>query len=67
MDQTSNEMSTDNPKGDDSRLTIDMWYRRACTDQGVVVSEALNIIWEVKLRWRRCKLMKYFCGVLRCI
>ena len=58
MDHTSDEISTENPKGDDSRLTIDMWYRRACTDQGVGVSEALNIIWEGMMRWRRRKLMR---------
>ena len=51
MDHTSNEMSAEDPKGDDSRLTIDMWYRRSCTDQGVGVSEALKNIWEGMLRW----------------
>ena len=58
-------MSTDYLYGDDSMVPIYMWYRRAWTDQDVVVSDALIIIWEGMLRWRRCKLMRYFCRVLR--
>ena len=40
----SDEMVTDKQKGDDSRLPIEIWYRRSWTYQGMVVSEALNII-----------------------
>ena len=46
MSQTSDEMSTYNQKGDYSIVSLDMWYRRAWTYQGIGVSEALNIIWE---------------------
>ena len=67
MSQTSDEISTDNPKGGDSRVTIDMWYKRAWTYQGVGFSEALNIIWEGMMRWRRSKLIRYFGRVLRWI
>ena len=65
MAQTRDEMSTDNPEGGYSRVPIYMWYRRAWIYQGIGVSEALNIIWEVMLRWRRRKLMRYYCRVLR--
>ena len=65
MDWTSYDTSTYNPKGGESIVPIDMCYRRAWTDQGVVFIESLNIIWEGIMRWRRCKLMRYFCQVLR--
>ena len=42
--QTSDEMVTNNPKGDESIVPIEIWYRRSWTDQGMGVSEALNII-----------------------
>ena len=58
-------MSTENPKGYESRIPIEMWYRRLSTDQGMGVIETLNIIWEGMLRWRRCKLMRYILWVLR--
>ena len=45
--------------GDDSRIPIEMCYRRAWIYQGVGVSESLNIIWEEIMRWRICKLMRY--------
>ena len=35
MSWTSYEMITYNPKEDDSRVTIDMWYKRPWTYQGV--------------------------------
>ena len=44
MSWTSYEMITYNPKEDDSRVTIEMRYRRAWKDQGMGVSKALNII-----------------------
>ena len=62
MAQKINEMRTDDPKRDDSRVPIYMWERRAWIDQGMVVSKALNIIWEGMLRWWRRKLMRYFVG-----
>ena len=46
MAQTSDLVFIDNSNGYDSRLPIDMWYRRALADQGMGVSNALNIIWE---------------------
>ena len=58
MSQTSYEISTDNPKWYESRVPIDMWYKRAWTYQGVGVSEALRIIWEGMMRWQRRKLMR---------
>ena len=64
MAQTIYEMRTDNPKEDYSRVPVEMWYRNAWTYQGMGVSEALNIIWEGMLRWRRRKLMRYYCRVL---
>ena len=67
MDQKSDEMSTDNPKGVDSGVLIEMWYGRALTYQDVGVSEALNIIWEGMMRWRISKLIRYFGRVLRWI
>ena len=67
MAHTSDEMNTYNPKGVDSRVPIDMCYRRAWTYQGVGVSKALNIIWEEIMRRRRRNLMRYFCRVLRWI
>ena len=60
--QTSNDMSKDDPKGDDSRVPLYMWYRRSLTYKGVGVIEALNIIWEGIMRWQRCKLMRYLFG-----
>ena len=45
MAHKSDEISTYNPKGDDSRVPIEIWYRRAWTYQGMVVSKALEIIW----------------------
>ena len=45
MAHMSDDMSTYNPKGGESRVPIEMWYRRAWTYKGVGVSEALNIIW----------------------
>ena len=65
MAQTRHDMSTEYLDGDDSRVPIYMWYRRAWTYQGMRVSEALNIIWEGMLRLKRRKLMRYFCRVLR--
>ena len=56
MAQTSDEMNTDNQKGDYSRISIYMWYKRAWTYQGMAVSGAMNIIWEGTLMWRRRKL-----------
>ena len=44
ISQTSDYMRTYDLNGVDSRVLIDMWYRRAWTYQGVGVSEALNII-----------------------
>ena len=44
MYQTSNEMSTENPKGDDSIVLIEMWYSREWTDQFMGVSRPLKII-----------------------
>ena len=44
MYQTSDEMSTENPKGVDSIVPIEMWYRREWTDQVMEVSRSLNII-----------------------
>ena len=64
MSQTSDRMNTDNPKGDYSKVTIDIGYRRSWIYQGMGVSEALNIIWEAMLRWPRHKLMRYYCRVL---
>ena len=64
MAQTSDGMITDNPKGYYSVVPIEMWYRRAWTYQGMGFSEALYIIREVMLRWRRRKLMRYYCRVL---
>ena len=58
-------MSKYDPKGDGSRVTTDIWYRREWKYQGMGVSEALNIIWDGMLRCWRCKLMRYFCRVLR--
>ena len=46
MAQKIDEMSKDNPKGDESILSIEMWYRRARKYQIIGVSEALNIIWD---------------------
>ena len=37
MPHTSDEMSIDNPKVDESKVQINMWYRSAWIDQGVVV------------------------------
>ena len=45
ISQTSDETSKDDPKGDDSRVPIYMWYRRSLTYKGVGVIEALKIIW----------------------
>ena len=42
--RTSDEMSTENLKGDDSRVPIEMWYRREWTDQVMRVIRSLNII-----------------------
>ena len=64
MSQTSDRMSTDKPKGDYSRVPIEMWYRRSWIYQGMGVSEALHIIWEIILRWRRRNLMGYYCRLL---
>ena len=50
MARTSNEMSTGNIMGDDSRVPIDMCYWREWTDQYMGGSDALNIIWEGILR-----------------
>ena len=44
MARKSNEMSTENIMGDDSRVPIDMWYRREWTDQVMGVIRSLNII-----------------------
>ena len=44
MYRTSDEMSTENPKGVDSIVPIEIWYRRECTDQVMGVSRPLNII-----------------------
>ena len=41
---TRNEISTDDPKGYDSRVPIEMWYRREWTDQVMRVIRSLNII-----------------------
>ena len=41
---TSDDMSTENPKGGDSIVPIEMWYRREWTDQVMGVSRSLNII-----------------------
>ena len=60
ISQTSDETSKDDPKGDDSRVPIYMWYRRSLTYKGVGVIEALKIIWEGIMRWQRFKLMRYF-------
>ena len=38
MAQTSDEMVTDNPKGEYSRVPIEIWYRSSWTDQGMGVS-----------------------------
>ena len=67
MSRIRNEMRTYEPKGDESRVPIDMWDSRTLKDQGVVVSEALNNIWEGILRWWRYKLMRELCRVLRWI
>ena len=53
MAHTSDETSTENTKGDDSRAPIEMWYRRAWTYQDMGVSKALNIIWEGIMSCRR--------------
>ena len=45
MARTIDDMRTDKLKVGDSRVPIDMWYRRACTDQGVRVSKSFNIFW----------------------
>ena len=66
MAQASDEMSTYNQKGDYSIVPLDMWYSRAWTYQGMIVSEALNIIWEGMLICQIRKLMRYFCWVLWC-
>ena len=60
MVQASVEMRTYELEEDDSILLIEMWSRRACTDQGWGDSEALIIIWDGILRWWRRKLMIYF-------
>ena len=65
MSQTSDRMNTDNPKGDYSKVPIDIGYRRSWIYQGMGVSEALNIIRKAMLRWRRHKLMRYYYRVLR--
>ena len=62
MSRKSDDMSTYNPKGYDSRVTMEMRYRRAWKDQGMGVSKVLNIIWEGIMRWQRCKLMRYLFG-----
>ena len=51
MAWTRYEMSKYNPKVDGSIGPIYIWYRRAWTDQGVGVREALKNIWEGMLRW----------------
>ena len=51
MVQASNDMIADNLKGEDSRVPIDMWYRRVWKDQCMRGSDALNIIWEGILSW----------------
>ena len=53
MSRTSYDISTYNPKGGYSRVTIEMRYRRAWTDQGMGVSKALEIIWEGIMMWQR--------------
>ena len=50
ISQTSDYTRIDYPKGVDSRVPIEMWYRRAWTYQGVGVSEALNVLLEGMLR-----------------
>ena len=65
MDRKSDEMSTDNPKGGDSIVPVDIRDRRAWTYQAMGVSEALEIIREGILRWWRRKLMREFCRELR--
>ena len=47
----SNEMRTDDPTRDESRLPIYMREMRACKYQGMGVSKAQNIIQEGMLRW----------------
>ena len=60
MDRKSDEMSTDNPKGGDSIVPVDIRDRRAWTYQAMGFSEALEIIREGILRWWRRKLMREF-------
>ena len=51
MSHTKEETSTDEPKGGDLRVPMDIWDIRACRDQGKGVREDLQLIREGILRW----------------
>ena len=59
------EMSIDDPKGDDSILPIDIWDMREWLVQDEGIGEALNLIQEIILRWRKRNLMRDFCWEIK--
>ena len=59
------DLKTYDQKGDDSRVPVEMWDRRAWEYEGERESGALNVLCESMLIWWRRKLTREFYQVLR--
>ena len=59
------EINTDSQKGDNLKVLVEMWDRRAWEYEIERDSGALNVLWESMLIWWRPNLTKSFSDVLR--
>ena len=59
------KIKIDSQKGDNIRVPVEIWDRRAWNYEGDRENGVLNIVWESMLRWCRRKLTREFPQDLR--